>query len=308
MIVLFDGPNKVGKTTFIEHLDDALRERGAKVKYRKWGPVDPDDRVYGQPLSNDCQFNGIVIWDRGWPSEHVYGTMLKRNRRLVSDPWLGEWLFGRALDSVGQKFILLPPEVSQIRALQDETDHKYITDPAEECLLWEQYAERFGYTKMFIDKSHGEEETILRAHDMAHGLMQHKEPRVAPPFVAGNLESKVVVVSEPEWHEHPGAILPMSGLKGTEFGRMFGQNAGKILWVNSHGCPPAFIRDGREIYITCGDIAAKWLRMHVAPTGNPKIISLKSPAYALAGQRTAAANQLKNTAYEINDFLGGSTK
>src|SRR3989304_2111146 len=103
-VIVFDGPEKAGKSTIIE----ALRQYAKSTKFfdrvyvRHWGPVSPDDRVYAHELSQDSTcFNELVIWDRCWPSEYVYGNLLGRSRRGTGDPWLLEWLHGRAVQSNG---------------------------------------------------------------------------------------------------------------------------------------------------------------------------------------------------------------
>ena len=102
-IFVFDGPEKAGKSTLIDAFVKQAYPSG-KFTLHRWGPVAPDDRVYAPVLRDDLVVKrSPAIWDRSWVSEHVYASLLGRDRRLRGDPWLGEWLHGRAVytDGIG---------------------------------------------------------------------------------------------------------------------------------------------------------------------------------------------------------------
>lgn len=67
MIIVIEGPEKAGKTTLTKFL---IAKKPMEIRH--WGPVDPDDRVYTEQLIKDVESDNWIIWDRCWPSEHVY--------------------------------------------------------------------------------------------------------------------------------------------------------------------------------------------------------------------------------------------
>lgn len=167
MIVVIDGPNKSGKSLLIENVVDQLQSKNIEVKVRHWGPLKTDDREYTESLVEDSKDKGIVIWDRSWVCESVYGTMLNRNRRLVGNPWLGEFLHTRGVKSNGLCFIVMPALAGQNIDLLDNTDAKYSDNPYLERKLFMDYADRFSWHKLFNsfnkDSLDGMTNTIINA-------------------------------------------------------------------------------------------------------------------------------------------------
>ena len=49
-LYVFDGPEKSGKSTLIREIAYHLLANKYGVTVRRWGPVTPDDRVYGPEI------------------------------------------------------------------------------------------------------------------------------------------------------------------------------------------------------------------------------------------------------------------
>ena len=272
-VILIDGPEKAGKSTVIA----AIERRFAGVEVRRWGPVSPDDRVYSAPMAEDLEKPGIVVWDRGWPSEYVYGTLLNRDRRLTNDPWLGEWLHGRALQTAGVRCILLGPDPETLTKHRNETDLP--VPPAVERQMYQEYGFRFGYVT--IDNQHTPWEATKCAN-MLVGMAYAADTRarnegVKPPWYAGPADAKVVFVGEHMGNKRTvrGAWLPLSSRLTTMLGRDLEDDAFKCGWTNAADCPPQALRN-RELIVACGDTAAKWVEFHVQPR---RWIRIDHPAY-----------------------------
>jgi len=144
LAVIIDGPEKAGKTTLLaEVVRQAQIETGdtLPILYRKWsGRARPDEHVYFRELVRwygDVSDDNprVALWDRGWPSEFVYGTLLKEDRPMAGkllcpdfETGLSPWLI---------KVILLGPSAEALIAKRDETDLP--VDPAHEQYLFGAY-------------------------------------------------------------------------------------------------------------------------------------------------------------------------
>lgn len=250
MIILIDGCEKAGKSTLIAELAKTLDAR-----VRRWGPVSPDDRVYTEPLKEDCQSTGWTIWDRGWVSEHVYGLLLGRDRRLAMDPWLGEWLHGRAVQTSGLRVILLPGLINDIASRRDDTDLPVNILAEVDHYRW--YAQRFGYLTLINDYT--QESLQYNISQIISRL--GKAQTLVPPAYAGPIDAKVVFVGEKlndkACRSMPGSWLPFSSRLTTELGRRLGDKAFKCGWTNVGDVTQEFLAD--RYVVACGEQAAKWL-------------------------------------------------
>lgn len=144
MLLVIDGPEKAGKTSLIAALAERVHLNRQETRIRKWGKLDDGkwaiDEVYGFALDEDLQATGLVIWDRSWASETVYGQLLGRDRRLAAEPDLGDQLYGRR---VQLKFILGGP--SPAIMLGDRTEDDLPVAPAQEQEAFVAYGRRYGW-------------------------------------------------------------------------------------------------------------------------------------------------------------------
>lgn len=292
-VVIIEGPEKAGKSTLINALIQALTERDVPAERVHWGPISPDDRVYTEPLRKHCQDLGKVwIWDRGWPSEHVYGKLLGRDRRLSNDSWLGEWLHGRAVQVAGARIILTGPDGDTLAALRDTTDLKVY--PHQERSAYISYAAKFGWT--MIENTHTQR-SLDWSIDVILAELFSKEnyscKQWSPPNFAGPPDAKIAVVGEKlSDPDGAGGWLPFTSYSTTQFGREFGDDAFKVLWTNAATCDPQLLRN-KETIIACGNIASDWCRREIKGGSNQRIISIPHPSYLYRFSDDKARQQLE---------------
>ena len=266
-LIVLDGPEKAGKSTIAKILET---QYGARVRH--WGKV-PGHEVYLAPLIDDVADPGLVVWDRSWASEAVYGDLLGRDRELARDPWLGEWLYGRAIRSIGIRAMILGPSVASLRRNRDATDLP--VDPAIERKAFSTYAKRFGWAEVVHRHVEGAAEhaahtLVTRAYYRARGT-----PR--PPIWSGPPDASVVIVGERRNEESSShSWLPFTTRLTTELGRRLGDAAvTEFAWTNAHDCPPEALRDARTL-VACGVVATKWAKYHV---GHPNVLDIPHPAW-----------------------------
>jgi len=82
-VVIFEGPEAVGKTTLIESLQARW---GPNNQFRGWGPRQ-SWLEYCQPLFDDIQAckqdpKLLIVWSRGWLSRAVYNELLSQGHRV----------------------------------------------------------------------------------------------------------------------------------------------------------------------------------------------------------------------------------
>ena len=248
MIILIEGCEKAGKSTLAAKLAEYL---GGTIRH--WGPVSPDDRAYTPLLKQDCASRDWVIWDRAWPSEHVYAKLLHRDRRLARDSWLGEWLHGRALQTAGLRVILSPRDPMRLVGMRDESDLP--VDPLIEDNEFVNYGETYGYLMLKNDYSPKGDERMI---DEVLSHLQYPLT-FGPPAYAGPTNAKIIFVGEKlnSNSREPGAWLPFTSRLTMELGRRLGNKAFEFGWTNVGGVPLAHLAD--RYVIACGATAEAWL-------------------------------------------------
>jgi len=245
-VIYIDGPEKAGKTTLIAALKSKLESDGVMVHTRHWGVVKPDDRVYAPALEADLGrgTKGVVIWDRGWASEAVYGSLLNRQRRGATNPWILEWLHGRAVVGNGLRIMYLPMNTKVSLQYRDDTDLP--VNPEAEYYEYLNYARRFRYdifTNNYTDW--GLQQTVERIVDTLP-----EEGEVSPKYITNDLEAPLaprVILGEArnknDFKTMAGAWLPFTSAKMCQFvQKYFGDDAFLFSWTNvedfEHGMVP----------------------------------------------------------------------
>lgn len=274
-VIIIEGPEKAGKTTLISELLHALIERDIPAERIHWqGRAVPDDRVYSPLLQEHSQdLSKVWIWDRGWVSEHVYGTLLGQDRRLALDPWLGEWLHGRAVQVAGVQVILAGPPSSILERLRDDTDLD--VSPAQERVAYIEYAAKFSWAMI---KNRHTQRSVSESVDVILADLFSKEryscKQWSPPNFAGPADAKVVVVGEQLGSiRHDGSWLPFTSSIGTRFGREFKEDAFKVLWTDVTTCDPQLLRN-KETIIACGNITSEWCHREIKGGVYQRLISI----------------------------------
>jgi len=232
-IIVVDGPNKAGKTTLIQSAYTALQALSIDVRIRHWGPLETDDREYSKPLEEDCQHQGVVIWDRSWCSEHVYGQLLNRQyRRLTNDPWLGEFLHRRAIIGNGRCFILAPRNGMNKERL-DASDAVYSDDSAQECRLFVNYAVRFKWHGLVNDYT---EESLQKNTDKLVAAATESIGKHDQQQIVGNSKDTLFVGSKHVDDPYPSDWLPFGSERLVFFARLFGDAGLCATW-----CEPSTV-------------------------------------------------------------------
>jgi hypothetical protein len=294
-LFVFDGPEKSGKSTIIREIAKIIDIGGvASSRIVKWGPVEPDDRVYAEAIKTASNFgpHTFVLWDRSWAAEHVYAAMLNRDRRLKDDPWLGEWLHGRAASMLGGSTMVFSPSAEWSIAHRDDTDLQ--VDPHDERRRFFDYATVHNWHRLAWKE--GDTPTQI-AKRWIRGSLHLDAPYaymlVNVPWYAGPPNAKVVVIGEGRsTHESiPGGWLPFTSTCTTKFARLFGNTALKMGWTNSFDCPP-YVLHNRDILITCGDKAYRWTKNFVGTSSSTRIIKLNHPAFVFRWGNNSRAEQM----------------
>jgi hypothetical protein len=139
MIIIIEGPEKAGKSTFIARLKEHLESAGLTVMIRKWGKPEIDDREYVEPLAEDVANQNpkeIIIWDRGWVSEYVYSSFYGRPSSLRHNSMRAEEIYTSQVDiNGGLKFIMLPGDIDELKIRRNSTDLDIPVDIEYEMFL-----------------------------------------------------------------------------------------------------------------------------------------------------------------------------
>jgi len=285
-IIVLDGPEKAGKTTLANYIVDKH-----KARYRHWGPV-KSEAEYLKPLKDDIESGELVVWDRSWVSEHVYGVLLNRECKLRDDPWWGEWAYGRAIKTAGTGVILIGPSLDHLRSARTADDHP--VDPALEVNAYRNYAHRFGWG--CIQNSHAPG-AVERLGDVIVAQAVTGAHRDQPPMYCGPNNAMTVVLGEARNQQRtvPGGWLPFTSPFTTQFGRLFGDTAFKVGWTNVFNGSRRAV-EGATVVVACGQIAADYAKQH----SKGAIIEVAHPAYIYRWNQPALR---EGTETKVKDLL-----
>jgi hypothetical protein len=272
VLLVCDGPEKAGKTTFLNEVFTEAEKRGYRPKYRHWGPIpktlgngDPGDTRYLPALQEDLQWPGLVVWDRSWASEWAYAPVPGQDdHRLCDDPWLGEWLYGRTAQAVGHRLMLLGPDAETLA--KKRTPDDLPIDPAEERDRYLKYGLRFGW---HVSENPHTPEALEKLVDWVLDRYEKRigDEGVGPPAYCGPMDARVVFLGErrndgtgpQKGYGPPGAWLPFTSRFTEKLGRSLGDMAFSVGWTNVYD-----VRDlpedqnplrNAEMVIACGKTA-----------------------------------------------------
>lgn len=299
-IIVLDGPEKAGKSTLAAAVA-AEPWRGLPVQVRHWGRLDPHnyyaDRVYLAALRSDCAYRGLVVWDRSWLSGSVYGQLLDRRDRLRDDPWLGEWLYGRAVLAGGQRVCLLGPDAATLEAARSADDLP--VSAVEERELYRQMADRAGWTVLENprDLEHAAKwAAVLRAR------ADLQWPGLRPPLYAGPLSPRVLVVGEAHSRQWTADNwLPFASCYTTRWARSLGWRALEVGWTNAAADPEEQVVAASTV-VACGTAATEYcLRLR-----QEGVHDFADPAtlYRWGQNRRSVRDELERLASVVESGLG----
>lgn len=292
-IVYLDGPEKSGKSYLAK-----IIEKDFRARVRHWGPVEPDDRVYLDPLISDIYTDELVVWDRGWAAEHTYAYLLDRDRRLRNDAFLGEWLYGRAVQTVGIRAIILGPSADALRRLRTKSDLP--VEPLDERRWFERYGRRWGYH--LVSDAHEPDLAKETARNLVHAayLAFESSKGIRPPHYVGPPQASIVVVGQDKdkGFKFPGAWAPFSSPNLTMLGRLFDTDAFRVGWTNAEAIAPQHLNS--RVILACGKRAQTWVKYHVS---NPEaVVNMLHPAYAFRSNSEKAQKARDRITQQIHDL------
>lgn len=275
-VIVLDGPEKAGKSTLAAAIRARCDADSIPCRIRPWGPI-PDgwdtDARYAAALAEDSARPGVVVWDRSWLSESVYAHLLGRHRRLADDPWLGEWLYARA---VPIRVVVRGPDPEALAAARTVDDLP--VHPAAEQALYLEYAQLYDWFTVGDGKTRPDPDRTAASLVRLAACV----PAWDPTAYCGRPDARVVFVGDrpSTFASLPGGWLPFSSRYTTMYGRALGPNAFACGWTNA-SCEPAFIFEHARAIIACGRIAQAWVKEELrfrAESQFTSVINLPHPS------------------------------
>jgi len=238
MLLVFDGPEKAGKSTLIKELGETLSAQNNNVTVRHWGKVSSDTE-YAAPLIADLkkasELNEIIVWDRSWASEKVYGFMLNRHdHRLTHLQSLGEWYYSRMVDHYGGMRFIVLPDIQKSASLRSADDLP--VDPYNEYEMFRQHAlahDWFPLTNKFTQKDLDNNVDII-----VKKVEDYKMPSLydfyAHAEYYGNISGKCVFYDDYHSMNEGELLLPFSHIDGWKFASHLPRKAYNYGWLSPH--------------------------------------------------------------------------
>jgi hypothetical protein len=179
LIITIDGPEKAGKTTLLTEVVRQANAMGFRTRVRHHGKecAGNNGGLYASNLFEDQDLikslEGIQIWDRAWPSEWVYGTLMGRESSPIQQsPQFVESTLGQITRAYGVTAILLGPDPESLTALRTADDHP--VDPVAERALYEQYGRT--NTWITVQNKHTQDAVVSLARELIFHA-QRNRPR-----------------------------------------------------------------------------------------------------------------------------------
>lgn len=253
MLITISGPEKANKSTLCQVLRE---EYGAVIRH--WGPIHSDTEFL-TGLQEDIDYlardsDSLVVYDRSWVCDHVYSSLLGRDHRFGADPWLAEWLYGRAVQTLGLRVILAGPSAAVLARRRDETDLP--VDPVIEKATYVEYGRSFGYHIVHLEQDSGDAlDNELR--DIATELVTLARIRtrllnpssyLTPPHYVGPPQATGVVVVHDTDPMLEGAWLPGTSAAVTEYARRLGPFALSLGWMDARNIRYSKLRSAHLVY------------------------------------------------------------
>lgn len=200
MLVTIEGPEAAGKSTLVDLIADRLQKPGGaghhvvRVNCRR--PNDDPFGFYLEMLKLACRPDVVVILDRAWPSEAVYGALLKRPSMYT--PEYAEALLHPAARMLGPTLMVLPATADELVARRSERgagfDHK--VQPVNEYHEYKAYATAFGWDRVNGSSLEDAKRSALNVTIELHAAAERIANGVMPPAIVGDPYAKVVLVGE----------------------------------------------------------------------------------------------------------------
>lgn len=300
-MIFLEGCEKSGKSTTA----DALVEAYGGGRVHHFGlpnpPYEPFDLLFQRGLEDDLKItdDGLIVWDRGWMSDYVYSSLLYRPNRLGRDPWLGEWLYGRAQQTLGIRVVLLGPDYPTIRSKRTGDDQP--VDPSQERDLFRWTGHRFNWH--VIENAHTPESAavltgrLIAIHDIHRSITAPGGPGVTarPPDYVGPPVPRVLVVGQARNVKNGWA--PFSSPLTSRYGRALGDMAFRVGWTNVGDVNPDELPQCVAV-IACGAAAQNWTRNWA---GSRAVLNIPHPAYLY--RWASASGDISSVERDLCEFV-----
>jgi hypothetical protein len=214
------------------------------------------------------------------------------DHRMVNDPWLGEWLHGRAVQADGLRVMVLGPDPKTHVNKRDKSD--WPVDPSVERDLYRAYAKMFGW--FIVDNVHSMMSLDRSVKLIMDEYLHTPVSPVLPPYYCGPTNADVIFVGEKRSNKPiPGGWLPFTSRMTTILGRLMADKAFMCGWVNAHDCPPAALRNAKTL-VACGEKAQLWVKNYVKGDNNisQRVIEIPHPSYLFRYNNEATAKKREN--------------
>lgn len=198
MLVILDGPEKVGKSTLARRVAEGCRPLHAVVVSSRY-PGDFRPSVFRDAVRLGARDDVVVVMDRAWPSDVVYSDLVRHGDPAVPTWWY-EWALGLAATTLGTRLVLAPP--TRLAPL-DLVDH--VVDYDDERAAFVAYAREWGWSVV-------DDPVSLDARDVLEWCRSAYYHGPRAPVYAGARKPALVYVGETknERSTEPLAWAPLS--------------------------------------------------------------------------------------------------
>jgi thymidylate kinase len=148
MILILEGPDGAGKTTLAEALRHRFQDKGMVhiVKHGPYTGVEPEHlcRIYFRSMSPALTFDDVVIMDRSWLSEPIYGEVYRNGANRIDVE--RKRMLERVALSRGAVVIHCQPDFETcVEAFEKRIGEEYLDDISQLEAVYNEY-ESIGLT------------------------------------------------------------------------------------------------------------------------------------------------------------------
>jgi hypothetical protein len=275
MIVMITGPEKVGKTTLAREVVRQSRRLGVHAVHAAFRRPDQlNPTAYLDMVKMGARSDTLVVMDRGWPDEMVYGDLLRREPAIKSEAW-AEWCLGAPMRTAGMGIVLAPP---RRRAQLEDNDLQI--EYEDERRRFVSYGLKWGYSvipAMDVD-TEVLAEWVIEYSDVLRNRMAVRKGAELPEYV-GSTTPRVVLIAETRntKSREQLAWAAMTTRYFQELAEAIGNTA--VSRTNSDMLGNQHVRasiDTADVVLAFGRVAEKKLRnagvKNVRPMGHPSYV------------------------------------
>lgn len=271
MIVILEGPDGGGKSTLVEKLADELYlSRFSKVHVTHHGPYphlkNPSVVYLASLRRRQHQGNQeLVILDRSWLSEPIYGEVLRGGKDRVGVA--SRRMLERVALKCGAMVVNCLPAFEVVsRTWAARKDAELIQVPKHLLEVYKKYCQLEAYTDLgLVDYDYPSGGGLKSVFELARSLAEEKPPATGigrwakeSILLVGEKVSSHGIPDLPFVSFHNGGCSAWLARQLEEWG----VSERDLYWVNSEGLHPDFMGrdDAPQRVVALGGSAAKWCR------------------------------------------------